>query len=1189
MKYLLLLVDAEGKGTASEVLVREWREFAGEEGISVHFRPVRNDTLFHSAKAGSAVAYRILLGEGLIRSQLWVEYQVRGPPISVAGRSGELLFALALLTARYARAGGTYPTIAATGVLDIDEAQVGPECAPAVMGVERIEAKVAAAVDALAGERDGVIFYPAADRARIETWRATASVPAHIHIRPVATLDDALGFLGIELEKVYLGNPYRGLEYFDYAHRSVFFGRDGEIRELTEQLLRREAAATPGVLVEGASGSGKSSFLRAAILPALVNPGGYCAQLEKALGERPFPHSVRRAIWYPALVPSGADERAVACSIQRTWLAIPELAGSHLEQAQSFEALLQSWRATWPEERRFVWLIDQLEELFTLALSGPVIESFGRFLLALQAEGAWTLASIRADAVPQLKRHPALRAVFGSNEGHYYLPGLGPTALDEVICRPARAAGLTFGVGAGGKRLDRALREDAYRDHENALPVLQLTLHELYCRRAERELPFGAYEALGGLSGAVATVASAALRLLPPESLEATSRLFRALVTVDVSGNALRRHVPRSEIAEDPAQERLLVALVNARLCVTDQRDGQAVVALAHEALLSTWPELVAWLKEESRLLQLRELAEHDALLWQQHAQADAWLAPVSKLGVLEPLESAGVRLSEPVREFLQRSRRRVRRAATLKQAGITAAVLLAITASVAGLIALSKQRQAQYEAARALRAKEQATIEAQTARATATFLANIFNAPTPERSLGRLITARELLDAGARRLRTGLISAPEVRARLTEQVGNAYREIGEYVRAAPLLESAVIQYHALPSASPEDRAQAYTALGKLYLAIDKRAKAEEALNRAMALEAKVPPASRSATPNLIYAHIEAQAAEYRAARVMLDSADAILRNAKRRPDKETYEILLGYSELYTLEGKLQEAERYGLGALSAESRILGPDDPAAIDADLNLAMVYDNLNDSGIAIAAEYDRRAAALASRIYGEDSPVYAATLRAYARELHDLGNNKEAERLFRRVLEIRLRTLGPHHRLTAQAYGDLGVIVTYRGRWTEGMLLTKRALRIFESSEGRSSPDDAFALVEEVRILTHLGRPAEAIPIARRAMRISQRPGRTDPAMLEYESWQLGHAYLAMHRYRRGAIAVHRAIEDYERIWGDTGEQFEKMLESYAHALEGAGRYSAAAAALRRAAALRARSPIPPTAMPDPKAN
>ena len=1181
MKHLLLLVNLDGVASAHELRIRQLREFQEADGISVHFRPVRNDVLFYSAKVGSGVAYRLLNGEGIVRSQLWVEYEIGGTPVNVMGRSADLLFTLTLMTTVWKRSEGSYPAIAATGILDVDDA-VANDPALTILGVDHIEAKILAAIDALAAEPESVIFYPASHKARIEMWQATVSVPSHVHLTPVATLDEALGALGIELERVYLGNPYRGLEYFDYAHRSVFFGMDPETRQLLAQLLRREAVGVPGVLVEGASGSGKSSFLRAGILPAFVNPSAHSSELERTLAARPVSQSVRRAIWHPALAPPGADEKALARSIYRVWQHIEELADDCHADVTDFEELLQVLHKRWPKARLFVWLIDQLEELFTLGLDDAVVDSFGRFLLALQADGVWSIASIRTDAMSTLKRYTSLRTVFGSDEGQFYLTSLGPTALDDVICRPAKAAGLTFGINSHGKRLDQTLREDAYRDHENALPVLQLTLHELYQRRAGHELPYAAYTALGGLSGAVATIASNAMKQASQEPGLA-SRLFRSLVTVDDAGTAMRRYAPRAEIAEDPAQERLLGALVNARLCVSGQRDGLPVAAFAHEAVLRTWPELVEWLKEESRLLRLRDLAERDAQLWLRQSRSDDWLASPSKLTALESLNDAGVRLSEPARDFIAHSRTRARRTTRLKQAGVVTAVLLAVAASASAVLAVSKQHEAEREAARALQEENHATINADAARATARFLASIFNAPTPERSLGRSITAVELLNTAARRLRTSLILAPEVRARLTEQIGNAYREMGDYRQAAPLLESAIAEYRAVANAQIDARAEADTALGQLYVETDKLPRAAQPLIRAMALEASVPAAYRSAMPNIEYAELEMHEGDFRAAKTAMDRARLIVRNLKHQPDREDYLLPLEYSQYYIKMGHPHKGIQFSLKALAAESRIFGPSDPAAVGALENIEYSYRHIDETPLGL--QYGRRALIIAKRTYGENSPIYASVLQVHAVTYWDLaehgitGAGREASTLFHKVLAIRLQTLGPLNGSTGDAYYDIANLAAARGRWAESLAGVRRAQKIWEASEGRRSPNVAWALAEEARVLTHLRQPVRAVLLARRSLRILRREPDPMGWYVALASQELGAAYLALGRYSQAADALRRAVGIEEGGNGSLrplAPSLAHLLDAYARALQGAHQFDAAKAVRVHAAAIRARS-------------
>jgi WD40 repeat protein len=712
MTYRLLLVDAEGRVTTPQLVTREQREFPGSLGLSVHFRPVRNDLLFESAKVSGQLAYRILTGEGVVRSQLWVEYEVLGPHINVTGRSSDLLFALALITSKWRKTAGDYPAIAATGVLDLENAALGIDHTATVQSVRNTAAKVAAAVQALKGEPAAMIFFPAADADSVAQWSATAEIPNHVHLQPIASLEEALACLGITLEKVYLDNPFRGLEYFGYEHRSIFFGRDPEVRDVVEQLLRREAAGVPGLLVEGASGSGKSSFLRAGVLPVLVNPSAQRTDVEASVRSRPIRDTVKAAVWRLGLLPTGAQESRIAESIRECWNTLPEFAGRLDREFANLDELAAVLRECWPAAQRFVWLIDQFEELFTVGLGDSAVDSLGRFLLKIQADGAWTLVSIRADAVAQLKQHRALRQVFGSNEGQYYLATLTGIALDDVITRPAKAADLTFDMDPDGKPLDQLLREHAYGE-KNSLPLLQFTLNELYKRRLAKTLTYAAYQELGGLAGSIASTAKQILDLDTAESERTAHRVFRSLVRVDEFGRAARRYALTAEIAEDPAQARLVARLVEARLCVTDQRDAQAVVAFAHDTLLHTLPALTDWLKQEAGMLQTREQAHREAGLWQQHGRSSDWLATPDKLGAFEVLVAANIPLSPGVRSFINRSRRQVRRTRRIKQTAMCLIALLAVVASISAWVARKKEHEAQYQTAEALKAQLQLLTEA--------------------------------------------------------------------------------------------------------------------------------------------------------------------------------------------------------------------------------------------------------------------------------------------------------------------------------------------------------------------------------------------------------------------------------------------------------------------------------------------
>ena len=152
--------------------------------------------------------------------------------------------------------------------------------------------------------------------------------------------------------------------------------------------------------------------------------------------------------------------------------------------------------------------------------------------------------------------------------------------------------------------------------------MLQFTLNELYQKRSGQVLTQAAYRELGGLSGSIATTAQAVL-LADDDSQLVAPRVFRSLVSVDDAGRATRRYAALAELWGDAARERLLQQFIDARLSVTDQREGQAVVAFAHDTLLHTLPALTEWLKKETGLLQTPELAQRETQSWQQHTQSD--------------------------------------------------------------------------------------------------------------------------------------------------------------------------------------------------------------------------------------------------------------------------------------------------------------------------------------------------------------------------------------------------------------------------------------------------------------------------------------------------------------------------------------------------------------------------------------
>lgn len=696
--YLLLLdgvsqIDA----IAAPLSIGLLQEFPGAEGVSVHLQhPLgferARDGLYDSARSGSTLAYQLLTGEGIVRGQLWVRYDLIGH-VNVVGESASLLFALALMTQKWGGRAPSAPLIAATGVLG----EHGE-----VHAVQGIASKLTALEYAAQHAACNIfVFYPQANDSEVATWRTQRTLPETIQFFAVDQIEQALERLGIRLQRAFLKNPFRALESFDYDQRAIFFGREREVRALVEIGLRREHLGCPGIVIIGPSGIGKSSLVKAGLLPALAEPA---LIMDATLLQRPVPIDQHHVVWRPSEVTVGDDEAILAESIWRTWQrgdGFRSVLGA--ADPTRFEDLLQLYDEHWDASTRFVWLIDQLEELFspTVQHSSKTLNALGNFLLGLRGRGTWTIASLRDDFLPQFSREASLREVFDGPEGFYYLQRVRESALDDIITRPARVAGLVFEFDRqSGRSLEAEIKE-AVRAQAAVLPLLEFTLASLYQRRQKNLLTLAVYDAIGGLRGAIASVADEVLLQERFSSTEALSMALRCLVRVDLDGNAERRRATVSEVEHDANTNALIGCLIEKRLCVVEISQDGPTYAFAHDALISYWPRVSVWLKDQRSLLQARDRIERDAHVWRQRGESRGLLATApEKIADIRLVRDVKTPLAPNVEHFANLSLKAERKNTWLKRAAMAGMMFLTVAALAMAFIASKQQQRASLAAA---------------------------------------------------------------------------------------------------------------------------------------------------------------------------------------------------------------------------------------------------------------------------------------------------------------------------------------------------------------------------------------------------------------------------------------------------------------------------------------------------------
>jgi hypothetical protein len=536
------------------------------------------------------------------------------------------------------------------------------------------------------------------------------------------------------------GSPFKGLGAFEFEDAPLFFGRNRPIAEALAKLKENHAAGHAFLLIYGGSGYGKSSLMRAGLAPRLTadgylpEVGEWCGTCLLPLeGDAPPLETLARAI--VEAVPDlgklrdtsgkGGTAAAAAPASRKKRRGKPQRVAMPAEPVWDTARLARMFAR--PEDLVFaiaaivaaldrvkagkpahlLVLVDQLEEIFTAAdVTAEMRDAFFHVLAALaMSRRVWVVATMRSEFFPRVPEHRDLFQLVRHGGGYILSPPELPE-LHQIIRYPALAAGLQFERHAeNGRDLSEQIYQDA-ADAQDALPLLEFTLEELYQRRRENVLTWAAYDELGGLSGAIARRAQETYDALPLEARrDAAQRIFGELVTLDSEGPATRRRAKRAELeAAHPGAAGFLSAFIEAKLLVTASEGGAATVTLAHEALITHWPVLKQWIEDHRDLLLARRRLEDAARLWVDGQRSTKFYLAEGRLAEADRVAGCGVfRLTPDEEELVRLSRLRARRKLRLFQAATAVFAVLAVAAGALGVVARNKQREAEVAETKAL------------------------------------------------------------------------------------------------------------------------------------------------------------------------------------------------------------------------------------------------------------------------------------------------------------------------------------------------------------------------------------------------------------------------------------------------------------------------------------------------------
>ncbi|WP_437311543.1 serine/threonine-protein kinase [Sorangium sp. So ce388] len=407
-------------------------------------------------------------------------------------------------------------------------------------------------------------------------------------------------------------SPFAGLSAFQEADADRFFGRAEDVASMVTRLRSQ-----PLLAIVGASGVGKSSLVRAGIVPALKRSGGGWESLILRPGREPLA-ALADLLAHPALMSKGGSERpepldgdAWRGRLRERLRAEPGYLGAEL----------RAWSAR--KQRRVVLFVDQFEELYTLSCDAAERAAFLSCLGGVADDASSPLRvilSIRSDFIERVAEDRHFMAAV--TRGLVVLPPIGRAGLREALTRPVHAARYEIE--------DPALIEgilDVLETTRGALPLLQFMAARWWDLRdrGRRLLTRESYEAIGGVAGTLASHADTVLAGMSGRQAKLCRAVFERLVTPERT-RAIATLRELRELPGDPDElEGVVHVLADARLLAveTGRDDAGSTVEIVHESLIERWPTLLRWLDEHQKDAAFLDKLRVAARQWESSGAGD--------------------------------------------------------------------------------------------------------------------------------------------------------------------------------------------------------------------------------------------------------------------------------------------------------------------------------------------------------------------------------------------------------------------------------------------------------------------------------------------------------------------------------------------------------------------------------------